>query len=213
MKSVNNEMELFKAIMKMIAKQFGDKCEVVLHDWSGGYDKTIVAIENGHVSGREVGDCGSNLGLEVMRGISGGDNQYNYITKTKLGKTLRSSSIYLTNDEGEKVGALCINYDITDLIKMQDTAASLTMIESDVEEHFVNDVGELLDHLLQESIRLIGKMPEDMSKEEKIRVLSFLDNKGAFLITKSGTRVCSFLGISKYTLYNYLDELRDNGKE
>lgn len=45
MKSVNNEMELFKAIMKMIAKQFGDKCEVVLHDWSGGYDKTIVAIE------------------------------------------------------------------------------------------------------------------------------------------------------------------------
>ena len=84
-------MELFKAIMKMIAKQFGDKCEVVLHDWSGGYDKTIVAIENGHVSGREVGDCGSNLGLEVMRGISGGDNQYNYITKTKLGKTLRSS--------------------------------------------------------------------------------------------------------------------------
>ena len=55
MKSVNNEMELFKAIMKMIAKQFGDKCEVVLHDWSGGYDKTIVAIENGHVSGREVG--------------------------------------------------------------------------------------------------------------------------------------------------------------
>ena len=71
LKSVNNEMELFKAIMKMIAKQFGDKCEVVLHDWSGGYDKTIVAIENGHVSGREVGDCGSNLGLEVMRDRGG----------------------------------------------------------------------------------------------------------------------------------------------
>ena len=32
--------------------------------------------------------------------------------------------------------------------------------------------------------------------------------KGALLITKSGTRICKFLGISKFTLYNYLDELR-----
>ena len=213
MKSINSENDLLKSIMKLIARQFGDKCEVVLHDWSGGYDKTIVAIENGHVSGRKVGDCGSNLGLEVMRGTSDGDNQYNYITKTKLGKTLRSSSIYLTNNKGEKVGALCINYDITDIVKMQDIATSLTMIESDVEEHFVNDVGELLDHLLQEGLRLIGKMPEDMSKEEKMRVLSFLDDKGAFLITKSGTRICNFLGISKFSLYNYLDELRDNSRK
>ena len=70
-----------------------------------------------------------------------------------------------------------------------------------------------MDHLLQEGLRLIGKMPEDMSKEEKMRVLSFLDDKGAFLITKSGTRICNFLGISKFSLYNYLDELRDNSRK
>lgn len=111
----NSENDLLKSIMKLIARQFGDKCEIVLHDWSEGYDKSIVAIENGHVSGRKVGDPGSNLGLEVMRGSSDGTSQYNYVTRTKDGKTLRSSSLYLTNDEGEKIGALCINFDISDI--------------------------------------------------------------------------------------------------
>ena len=60
--------KLLVNIMKLIAAEFGPQCEIVLHDWSKEYDKTIIAIENGHVSGRKVGDGGSNLGLEVMRG-------------------------------------------------------------------------------------------------------------------------------------------------
>ena len=131
--------------MKLIARQFGDKCEIVLHDWSEGYDKSIVAIENGHVSGRKVGDPGSNLGLEVMRGSSDGTSQYNYVTRTKDGKTLRSSSLYLTNDEGEKIGALCINFDISDILTAQKTLGYLSMIEQGQEEKFVNDVSELLE--------------------------------------------------------------------
>ena len=211
MKSINSENDLLKSIMKLIARQFGDKCEIVLHDWSEGYDKSIVAIENGHVSGRKVGDPGSNLGLEVMRGSSDGTSQYNYVTRTKDGKTLRSSSLYLTNDEGDKIGALCINFDISDILTAQKTLGYLSMIEQEQEEKFVNDVSELLEYLLQESVRLIGKAPDDMSKEDKMRALRFLDEKGALLITKSGTRICKFLGISKFTLYNYLDELRGVG--
>ena len=145
MKSINSENDLLKSIMKLIARQFGDKCEIVLHDWSEGYDKSIVAIENGHVSGRKVGDPGSNLGLEVMRGSSDGTSQYNYVTRTKDGKTLRSSSLYLTNDEGEKIGALCINFDISDILTAQKTLGYLSMIEQEQEEKFVNDVSELLE--------------------------------------------------------------------
>jgi predicted transcriptional regulator YheO len=49
-----------------------------------------------------------------------------------------------------------------------------------------------------------------MSKEDKIKVVEFLDKKGAFLITKSGDKVCRYLDISKFTLYNYLDEIHSN---
>ncbi|MCI8512218.1 MAG: transcriptional regulator [Lachnospiraceae bacterium] len=35
-----------------------------------------------------------------------------------------------------------------------------------------------------------------------------LSHGGAFLVTKSGNRICALLDISKYTLYSYLDIIR-----
>ena len=53
-------LESLKQIAAGIAAQFGDKCEVVIHDVSGSHpEHTIVHIENGHVSGRRVGDGAS----------------------------------------------------------------------------------------------------------------------------------------------------------
>ena len=47
-----------------------------------------------------------------------------------------------------------------------------------------------------------------MNKEDKVKAIRFLNDSGAFLITKSGQRVCNFFGISKYTLYSYIDEAK-----
>ena len=206
--------KLLVNIMKLIAAEFGPQCEIVLHDWSKEYDKTIIAIENGHVSGRKVGDGGSNLGLEVMRGTSDGSNQLNYLTQLSDGRMLRSSSLYLEDEEGKKIGALCINRDITDYIRMQNQLSEITMVPNGVpggnmetREFFTTDVNELLDYLLSESIRQVGKSPSQMNKEEKKKVISQLDRKGAMLITKSGPKICQALGISKFTLYNYLEEI------
>ncbi len=55
--------------------------------------------------------------------------------------------------------------------------------------------------------------PEEMGREEKIQVVAYLDEKRAFLISKSSERVCECLGISKFTLYNYLDSIRSKNAE
>ena len=52
---------------------------------------------------------------------------------------------------------------------------------------------------------LIGKPVALMTKDDKIRAIQFLSNAGAFLITKSGDKIARHFGISKYTLYSYLD--------
>ena len=44
-----------------------------------------------------------------------------------------------------------------------------------------------------------------MTKEDKIRAIQFLNKSGAFLITKSGDKISKYYGISKYTLYSYID--------
>ena len=42
-----------------------------------------------------------------------------------------------------------------------------------------------------------------MNKEDKVIAIQFLNDSGAFLITKSGDKVANYFGISKYTLYSY----------
>ena len=73
-------------------------------------------------------------------------------------------------------------------------------------------MNQLLDALLKKAQDEVGKPVAYMSREEKVRVVEYLDRKGAFLITRSGSRICSFLDISKFTLYSYLDEIHKENK-
>ena len=57
-------------------------------------------------------------------------------------------------------------------------------------------------------MRIVGKPVALMSKEDKVRAIGFLNDSGAFLVTKSGQKVCNYFGISKYTLYSYMDEAK-----
>lgn len=214
MNRVQDEFRLFQSLMKSITAIFGANCEVVLHDLTDGYESTVVLIENGHVTNRQVGDCGSNLGLEVLRGTVSDGDKYGYFTNTPDGRVLRSSSVYIRNDENKVIGCLCVNFDISNLMVADKTIRSLISNgeENKEEEFFVNDVNQLLDALLKKAQDEMGKPVAYMSREEKVRVVEYLDRKGAFLITRSGSRICSFLDISKFTLYSYLDEIHKENK-
>ena len=187
--------------------------EFILHDWSKGYDHSVVAIENGHITNRKIGDCGSNLGLEVIRGTATSDMKCNYVTRTREGKVLLSSTMYIKNDDGQALGALCINTDISERIKIKeylDSSLPEELNKNDSnEEFFATDVSDLLVYLIDQGINNIGRPVSEMTKEDKMKVLRFLDDRGAFLISKSSTKICQILEISKFTLYNYLDEVRE----
>ena len=61
-----NNFEQLKQIADLISAQFGPSTEVVLHDFTGELDHTIVYIVNGHVTGRTVGDAPTQSFLEYM---------------------------------------------------------------------------------------------------------------------------------------------------
>ena len=75
------------------------------------------------------------------------------------------------------------------------------------------DVNTLLERLIQKGQEEIGKPAEEMSKAEKVEFIRYLDEKGAFLITKSGEKICELLEISKFTFYSYLEKSRSAGEE
>ncbi len=138
-------------------------------------------------------------------------DRFNYITTTQDGKILRSSSIYLKDDNGNVMGSICINMDITETLQFEGYLRQFNQFESftNEEEIFAPDVNNLLAHLIQKGQEQIGKPAIDMNKNEKIEFIRFLDEKGAFLITKSGEQICELLGISKFTFYNYLETSRN----
>ena len=221
MKSIEQERPFFKQLFDMLETQMSCNDELVLHDLTKDYDHTIVDIRNGHVTDRRIGDCGSNLGLEVLRGTVENGDRYNYITNTRSGKILRSSTIFIHDDDGHVIGSLCINKDITESLKMEAYMRNVNKYtlpgqehesaERSIKEAFFNNVNELLDYMIQDAQAQVNKPVAQMDRADKQAFLKYLDDKGAFVIAKSGERVCDFLGISKYTLYTYLDVVRNGG--
>ena len=136
----------------------------------------------------------------------------NYLTKTRDGRILKSSTIYIRDENGDAIGIFSINYDITNLLLIENAIKPLISIEQPGEkepERITQNVNELLDSLIEQSVRLVGKPVALMGKEDKINALRFLNDTGAFLITKSGDKVSKYFGISKYTLYSYIDATKE----
>ena len=208
-----SDFAFYFRLAKAIAQQFGPNCEVVVHDLeSNDPESSIVAIENGHVSGRQIGDGPSHVVLDALNGDrSDLQDHLAYLTKTRDGKILKSSTIYIRDDFGVARGIFSINYDITLMLAMEESLKQFTAAEQETKEPqaITRSVADLLDELIAQSVKLGGKPVALMSKEDKVKAIQFLNETGAFLITKSGDKVCKFFGISKYTLYSYIDEAKE----
>ena len=187
----------------------------LLHDYAKGYANSVVDIRNGHITGREIGGTGDILGLEYIRNASEDNGTYyNFIEYTKEGKTLRSSTLFLRDEDGNPSVCIAINEDITKSLELERYLHSRNRVDTDQpnEGKYRGDVNDMLQHLMDQAQLMVGKNSAHMTKEDKLRYLEFLDKHGAFLITYSNAQVCKALNISQFSLYNYLRMIR-GGKD
>jgi len=219
-KNVNSEFEKYIPLVKTIAEMFGRKCEVLIHDFSDP-QHSIVAIENGYVTGRKIGDPITDLALSIWKKGGYGDKKIdrvvNYNSKTKDGKKLKSSTVFIKDDQKNIIGCMCINYDLTEhsmFHKVMDEFC--TTIDLDKEkskkgiEIFTDNVNEVLENIIQEAIEKVGKPVSLMQKEDKLMVAKIADEKGAFLIKGAINQLAKEINVSRYTIYNYLEEINAN---
>ena len=210
---MDTKLDLLKQIANGMTKQFGPDCEIVIHDLTqNNLDNSIVYIENGHVSGRRVGDGPSTVVLEtVRRNPEAVHDKLAYLTRTSDGKVLKSSTMFIRGDDGNIDYIFAVNYDITGLLLIDRSLKSFINTEEATRNpsKITHNVNDLLDELLIKSVELVGKPVSLMNKEDKILAIQFLNDAGAFLITRSSDKVSKFFGISKYTLYSYIDVNRN----
>ena len=210
---MRHTLDFLKQLAHGLAIQFGSSCEIAIHDLkTKDLVKSIVYIENGHVSNRQTGDGPSGIVLETLQSDpSTIHDKLSYLTKTEDGRILKSSTFYIRDDDGSISYIFSLNYDITaftaastaiqSLIATKDKLPDLT---GDSPRQITHNVNELLDLLIEQAVAKVGKPVAMMNKDDKVAVVQYLDHAGAFLITKSGDKVSSYLGISKFTLYSYM---------
>ena len=210
---MRDTLDFLKQLAHGLAIQFGSSCEIAIHDLkTKDLEKSIVYIENGHVSNRQTGDGPSGIVLETLQSDpSTIHDKLSYLTKTEDGRILKSSTFYIRDDDGSISYIFSLNYDITaftaastaiqSLIATKDNLPDLT---GDSPRQITHNVNELLDLLIEQAVAKVGKPVAMMNKDDKVAVVQYLDHAGAFLITKSGDKVSSYLGISKFTLYSYM---------
>lgn len=208
-------VEIVAPIVPVLAQALQPRTEVVLHDLTR-MPNTIAAIA-GTITGREVGGPLTDLGLQTARSPDPED-MVNYRTETADGLVLRSTSMFFRMPSGKPVACLCLNSDVRDLELARDIINSLTAGFSDTatvsaagrespRETFPSTVDELVEGIINEAIDAAGVPLHMMKKTHKLEVVRDLDQRGFFAVREAVDVIAQRLGVSRYTIYNYLNEL------
>jgi predicted transcriptional regulator YheO len=225
--SVADILAVFRPAMHAMASAAGPACEVVLHDLSApdpDLGHTIAAIENGHVTGREFNGPSTSLGARVLHDQGADHNAFGYPGFTSDGRQLRCSSVYFRNSSGRIIAALCVNFDLSPVQQARalldgllPRARSASQDEqnepNEPKEFFGQDLVAVMDAMVTEAIREIGKPVDQMSRDDRIAVLTRLDQQGVLHMRKGVERIAARLGISRVTAYSYLEEARNQDVE
>ncbi|MCM3790050.1 helix-turn-helix transcriptional regulator [Peribacillus simplex] len=213
MEEIKKVLESFIPIAKSTAKMFGPNCEVVIHDLTNPQASVMFTVNN-HVTGREIGQSFDHLVKTVLQSEDFKEDYlagYTFVTEDK--RTIRSSTSLIRDSKQKVIGAFCINFDVEALNQMQQFMNTFLSTQVEVQENEtksdddIENVEGIVDQLIQQIIQ--NSVHPVMKRHEKIELIRFMDEKGIFLMKGSVEKVASLLGISKVTVYSYLDEIKN----
>lgn len=218
-KRLEKYIELYKPLIASIQACFGDKIEFIVHDTSKPESSVMYVV--GSVTQRKLGAPLTNIVIRTL--LEHGDNapdMLGYASLSKDGRNLKSSTIFIRDDDGHIIGCLCYNLDLTDfiiaekLIKCMSTIHDLEPEEEkkDKNEIFAQDIGEVVEEIIHYEIAKSNKPVAVMSKNDKLQLMRSLEAKGVFNVKNSAEMMAHIFGTSVYTIYNYLKEIRSDSK-
>lgn len=224
-------MRGYMKLTEFLGAMLGPDYEVVLHDLTDP-ERSIIAIANGHVSGRTIGAPLTSVALQsiVNHSYETGDYRLNYagIAGTKL---LRSSTFGVKDEHGQLVGLLCINFDDSRYRELADRILKLRHPDIFVEtnfaydekraavqgtppgesESFHNSLPEMTDDVLDE-VLAARPVADRLGHRDKRALVAELEAKGIFRLKGAVKQVADRLGCSQTTIYRHLHRLNgDDG--
>jgi len=142
---------------------------------------------------------------------------YRVSLKGPNGRVAASFGIIESGDTGRREiplpgSARCIVIEV-DPVAVQTLARISEALDpktgADVSGSFTQ-VDQALEGLIALAETQIGRPISKMDRADKQRLVRFLDQRGAFALRKSVEAVADVLGVSRFTVYNYLDSVRQS---
>ena len=211
-------LESYIPIAKFIAAMSGPRCEVSIHNLQD-MDHSIIFIENGELTGRKVGDTILNFDVHTMLEAKNMRKPYlaNYAGKHTVGNRIfRFSTYYIRDEAGKVIGLLNANVDITDLLAMQETIAKELFFSYDSYSDFRQVLPDamavssesVINDFIENALTTLGYMDiQKLKKDDKMRIVSYLNELNAFSLKGAVEIVAKRLCVSVPTIYRYRNNL------
>lgn len=185
----------------------GPSAEVIVHDLRDLNHSAVYVV--GDVTHRTVGSPMTDLGLAILRrGPADTPDLRRYATTASDGRRLKSSTTFIRNADGEAIAAFCINLDLTGWMQAPPILQEFVDVQplEHIQERFEPTVPDLMAAMLAEV--LAGRQPNHMDIGDRVNCIKALDDKGVFLVRGAADYVAAVLGISRATVYSYLQRIR-----
>lgn len=196
-------------VVDAVATMCGDHCEVLIHSLED-LSHSIIKIRNGSVTGRRVGSPITDLGIKVLKNTeeSHSDVVGSYYNRTTDGKVLKSVTALIRNGT-KPIGMLCINMDLSaPLIEVLQQYVPVDSRDENSPEHFVMSSDELVRRSLEAAINQVGSNRDIAHQMKNKAIVGELHAQGIFDVKGAVDIVARELGVSRYTVYNYIREAR-----
>lgn len=191
-------------IVQALGSMFAPLVEVVLHDLRSP-EHAIVAIAN-NLSGRQVGDPVTGLGLARIADAGFPDVVQNYESHFPDGRSAKSTSIGLKDSQGQFVAAICLNMELSLLQGVVGTLSQLAQMKA-----LQPIAGEILESdglnglrgYVMQFATSHNTTPRGLSGDLRRELLKELDRKGLMALRNAPREVARILGVARSTIYSY----------
>ncbi len=208
-------LEFLKDLARGINSVFGNRCEVVIHDFSDLKSSLVYIV--GNVTNRPLGSPLPDMLYRLLKEF--GDeapNKFGYKSTTEEGKVLKCCTTMFRNEEGKIEGCFCVNFNVTDFAFLATAFNDFTFVPQEsgngdsrlTENGASASFGETMESVIDFAIAEHGKIPSMMDKSDRLSIVQKLDKEGVFMIKGSVDYIARVLGASRFTIYNYLKQIR-----
>ncbi len=214
----------YAKLTEFLGRALGPDYEVALHDLTDT-NRSLIAIANGHISGRKVGAPLTNRALSILRDKSYEKTDYRIhdYGLSVNGKELRSNTMFI-KDGGRLVGMLCINFDDSRYREVSNRILGLCHPDAfftpaaepesmqaqrrAMPEQFSNSPDAVVTDAVGRELERLGVTAERLTSDERIKVIAALDAGGIFLIKGAVKDVAAALHCSQASVYRYLSQMK-----